>query len=275
MATLKNIDIMSLAKILAVVYAILGLIIAVVLVAFGGAFAAVFGTGTAKLFGVGIAILFTIPVFLLIFGFAIGAIEAWLYNVVAERLGGIGIVLKKGELKRIDPLSAGKIAAVLGILFGFILGVIFAIAASVSGSAAFVLAGIGIVILFMIIFPIIFFVAVALECIIYNYIASKIGGVMLYFKGKELKKIGVMQYAKIEGIFGAIGGLIEGVAFTLRWAFAPASATMPSAVHVLGALSIIVFPIIYFITTFIFAAIESLLYNSVVPSIGGVKLTIS
>ncbi len=90
---MKKFDIMSVAKIYAILMAIFGFIVglmtAIAGAAIGGAAgAAVPGMGAA-IGGMALAAIIIMPIMYAIFGFIAGAIGAWLYNLVAERIGGI------------------------------------------------------------------------------------------------------------------------------------------------------------------------------------------
>lgn len=93
----KRIGVMSLAKIMAILYAAIGLIGGVCVALFsmiaGSAFAqqgAAAGLGMG--FGLGSIILF--PILYGVFGFIGGLISAWLYNVIAGSVGGIELDLQ-------------------------------------------------------------------------------------------------------------------------------------------------------------------------------------
>jgi hypothetical protein len=87
---LKKIDILSVAKLegllLAIVGLIIGIVVAIVSVTVG--FAASLGSMGA---GYGVLAIIIMPIYMGIMGFVAGAIMAFLYNTVAERIGGIKI----------------------------------------------------------------------------------------------------------------------------------------------------------------------------------------
>ena len=93
---LKNIDPISVAKIMGVMYAAMGLI-------FGGLFAVIslaglpfaHGRGSAfpgAIFGVA-AIIF-LPLMYGGIGFVVGGVTAWLYNLFADLIGGVQVTLQ-------------------------------------------------------------------------------------------------------------------------------------------------------------------------------------
>lgn len=275
MITLKHIDVLSAAKMAAVIDAILGFIIALVIFVFAGVFSSVFGASSMILLGVGAALLVIMPILLFIVGFVVTAIEIWLYNVLADRFGGIKVDLIKNQLKKIDPLSASRIYAIGGAMIGFVVGIIAAIVGLLSGSSVFAAFGLLSIVLFPVLFAAALFIMVGVGTIIYNFIASRIGGVMLWFKGRELRRVGAFSYARIEGILGALGGLVEGIIYAIKSLVVPTSAAIPIIAQSLGALSIIAYPIFYFVLTFVCAFVEAWLYNAVVPKVGAVRLTLS
>jgi len=86
-------------------------------------------------------------------------------------------------IKSIDIISWAKIHALFGIVFGFIYGVLFAVIGAaigfhraMPGVTAF---GLMSIIIFPIIFGIIAFICGAIMAFLYNFFASKIGGVQI------------------------------------------------------------------------------------------------
>ncbi len=275
MMALKHINVISAAKIFAIVNAIIGFVIAVFIFIFTSLFGSVLGSHGFALFGRGAALLVILPVFLLVMGFVVTAIETWLYNLLAKRIGGIKIDLSKNRLKGIDLMSAAKIYAAGGAIVGLVAGIIFAISGLASGSSTLAILGLASIVLFPLLFALVFFVVAAIGIGVYNFVAYRIGGIKLFIKGGELKSIGAMSYAKIEGIFGAIVGLVEGAAYTIGSVFIPASFAMPVFARSIGALSIIAYPIFYFVLSFVVAFIGAWLYNTIASRIGGIKVVLS
>ncbi len=86
-------------------------------------------------------------------------------------------------IKSIDIISWAKIHALFGIVFGLIYGVMFAVIGAaigfhreMPGVAAF---GLLSIIIFPIIFGIMAFICGAIMAYLYNFFASKIGGVQI------------------------------------------------------------------------------------------------
>lgn len=86
---LKRIGPISCAKISGVLYGLIGLIVGLIfsLVALVGA--AIGGSGSSALFGIGAVII--LPIFYGGLGFVGGALTAWLYNLIASRIGGLEV----------------------------------------------------------------------------------------------------------------------------------------------------------------------------------------
>jgi hypothetical protein len=98
MRELKSIDIVTAAKVSAVVSAIWGFIVAILTLAFIAPFAAYADpTGMANPLalgiGFGVASIIITPILMAIMGFIMGAIGAFFYNVAAKYVGGIKLDL--------------------------------------------------------------------------------------------------------------------------------------------------------------------------------------
>ena len=273
MVVLKSIDVLSAAKMAALIGVIVGLVIGVLAFIFAGSLAALFGATGLQIAGGGALLIVIVPLILLIAGFVLVGIETWLYNVIARRVGGIKLDLKKGQLKSVDLMSAGKIAAVAGAIIGAIAGIVVTIGGLIAGSPTAALVGIVGIFGFAILFAIISFISTVIDAFLYNCVASWIGGFVLNFKGKELKNVKAVQFAKVDGILAAIGGLIAGI-FAALGALAPMHYVAMRFGHVLGVFAIVVFPILYGVVGFIATLIEAFLYNWLATKIGGVKLTL-
>jgi hypothetical protein len=94
MAKLKNIRVLSLAKLQAVVMAFVGLIVGIVY-SFGGAiyeaYTGTLNSGTALAFFA----LIGMPILFAVFGYVTGIIGACLYNVTSKWFGGIDINIQQ------------------------------------------------------------------------------------------------------------------------------------------------------------------------------------
>jgi len=100
---LKKVGVMSAAKILGILYAVIGLIAGAFMTIFAltGVFGAGEPTGGMVFFGAGAIIV--MPILYGIMGFVGGIIGAWIYNMVAKSMGGLEIELEKmPEIPKIE-----------------------------------------------------------------------------------------------------------------------------------------------------------------------------
>src|SRR5271154_3238188 len=94
MHIVKSVGVMSIAKIMGLVYACMGLIFSPLFLLIGlvGSMAGQSKTPFAGMFGVVFAVL--LPVMYGLLGFIAGAIGAWLYNLFARLAGGFELELE-------------------------------------------------------------------------------------------------------------------------------------------------------------------------------------
>ncbi len=90
----------------------------------------------------------------------------------------------------------------------------------------------------------------------------------------EIKKVGVLSVAKINGLIGVVMGLIMGIIYalvgTLMIAFA---STKGSGILAgLGFTAIIIMPIIYGLIGFVGGAVGAWLYNLFAGLVGGIEI---
>lgn len=91
MKELKKIDIFSVAKLQAILMVVVGLVLGI----FSAIFAIIFGTITEStrliVSSKVIPMIFLLPIFYGILGFVMGAVGAFLYNLIARWVGGIKV----------------------------------------------------------------------------------------------------------------------------------------------------------------------------------------
>jgi hypothetical protein len=272
---LKNIDPISLAKVGALLGVLEGLIAAVVLFLFAAPLTAFVGALPRSFSAITGLFLLAIPVLGLVGGFITGWIEAWLYNFLAKRLGGIKFQFKGNEIQNVDLWAISKLAAIFGVILGFVTGIIITVI-SLFGIGLLGFIGIIFIIVFPIVFAIALFVESAIFTAIYNFIAGRTSGIKIYLNGKTVTRIDPLSYAKIVGIIELIPGLIIGISYLISAASPVHSASTPSLVYSLGALTIVVFPLIYFVLGFVGGLLLSVIYNLIASSrVGGVKITLT
>jgi len=89
-----------------------------------------------------------------------------------------------------------------------------------------------------------------------------------------IKSVEIISCAKILTLFGIVFGLIGGVLVAIMGTAIGAIFDMPG-VTTFGLLSIIIFPIIAAILTFIGSAIFAFLYNIFASKIGGIEIELA
>jgi hypothetical protein len=291
MSTLKNIGVLSTAKITALVALAIGIIYAVIaigLINFAPSMVALIlsrsthpGILASMLsnitLGLDILLLIGIPIVLFVLEFIFVAVGTYLYNKIVPKIGGIKGTFKNGEIKNLDALSVGKMAGVLGGMVVLITIIISSlVAAFTTGAGALLLLLVGLV--EVVIIGVVYFVCGVIAVWIYNFLAVRIGGIELTVKKKEITKIAILPYAKIEAIFSAILGFIYGAVVSVVFlliSLVPRGTSISMGhplIRILGPYSIILFPIAFFIIGFVAAAIGAGLYNWLVPKVGGIKV---
>jgi hypothetical protein len=95
MTKVKKIGVLSFAKFQAILMSFVGLI-AGILYSFGGAIYDLLTTGTVN-WGTALAFLALLgmPILFATFGFMVGLIEAFLYNLFARRIGGVELEIEQ------------------------------------------------------------------------------------------------------------------------------------------------------------------------------------
>lgn len=278
MVVLKRIGVLSTAKISGAVELVSGLAFAVLLLLAGGAAVAFVGPSLAIFTNMGLLVLIVLPLAACLAGFFGNGVFAFIYNVFASWLGGVVFDIKGRRLSRVGAMSLAKLALPAGALVGLLSGATSAVAVSVvapvalTGAALYATLAV-IVVVTVVITAIIFFVGALVGALVYNAAATLIGGVILEIsKNGELKGIGVESYAKMLGLFGVIEGLFLGVLYVAMSPHPTLSATLPSAVASLGAISIVAYPVVYLMLGALCGAMGALLYNWFAKRIGGVVL---
>jgi hypothetical protein len=94
MYSLRSVDVMSCAKMMGTIYGCLGLIFLPFFL-LGGFGSLLFGQNSAKAPGIALLLLALLaPIIYGVMGFLMGAFTAWVYNLVARKIGGIRLELK-------------------------------------------------------------------------------------------------------------------------------------------------------------------------------------
>lgn len=200
-------------------------------------------------------------------------------------------------------LMTSSIHAILAFIVAIILILTFGtIAALIPGAGLFTgfiaLLGLAIIILMPLTAFFINILYAFVTALVYNLVASKVGGIKLGMEGDEVKSIPVVAIALVlacvSAIFTLIFGLYMGLAgssvFSLISGIIPIAATAANATNItnlttiptgagMEALSgiwtlfwIILMPIMVFIFSFIGYALFAIFYNVLIPKVGGMKL---
>ncbi len=93
---LSRIGVASAARITGLTTAALGLVFAVIYLPIMTLFSAFAGEHTSSFF-FGFGMLFFLPITYGIMGFLLGAFYAWLYNLIADRFGGLEIEMEEAR----------------------------------------------------------------------------------------------------------------------------------------------------------------------------------
>jgi hypothetical protein len=180
------------------------------------------------------------------------------------------------ELKRIGALSTAKITGAIELVYGLVGAILLLLAggivAALLGPSLSAISGIGIILLVAL--PLaacaMSFVGNGLAALIYNAVASRIGGVIIDIRGRRLNGIGVVSLGKFAAIAGAVIGIVSGIAASALALGAPSGAAVASAVVVV-AITVILTTVILAVVAMFYA----LVYNAMASLIGGVLLEIS
>jgi hypothetical protein len=98
-------------------------------------------------------------------------------------------------------------------------------------------------------------------------------------KEQELKHINVLSFGKVMAVIGAIIGLIVGILFAaqalvLGGMIGGLGLPGGGLIVGLGVASIVIFPIVYAIVSFIGGIIFAVIYNFVASKVGPIKITL-
>ena len=197
--------------------AIFGVVLGAILLLFSvGAAALGFRGGTSALIGIGIGLV--LLVVSIVGLFVMGAVEAFIYNVIAKAVGPIKLSFNKDVLMKLDPLSYAKLSFVASIIVFGILGIfVSSILLATVGLTPGVLSIPISLVVAVFIFAIVFygFVIPYVWALAYNWLAIRMGGVVLELKKgtreRTLERIGIWSYAKMTLALSVIVFILERV----------------------------------------------------------------
>ena len=135
------------------------------------------GTGGVVL---ALMLIIGLPIAVFIGGFIASALAAIFYNFLIPRVGGVKLMLaaagKSHEITSIPVVAASLAIASVALIFGIIMGIVQMITIAAAGNAVL---GIEVLIYDILRYFIGTFIMVAIITIIYNFLASRIGGIQL------------------------------------------------------------------------------------------------
>jgi hypothetical protein len=241
---------------------------------------------------IGLAIIVIYPVGTFLLGVMVSFLTALFYNILAPRVGGVKLGFEGNEIISIPVVPFSLITAFIEAIWAFIIGLLIAAVlvplAGMIGTMAplvanetvtsGVTASLGVFgafgALFLIVgLPIIVFVVGfighALFAVFYNFLIPRIGGIKLELTPKigsmnEIKSIPVVATTLALTMVFTIFGLIQGILNLV-------SMSMTGNVTG-GVISLVATTVMFFVVYFIVVGIFTLLYNFLVPKIGGIEI---
>lgn len=296
---IKSIDLVSFTMMSSSVNAILALIGAIILLIFFGAFAAFIPSAGLVFASLGISMIILYPILTFLVEITISFVTALIYNMLVPRLGGVKLGIDGNEVRSVPVVSFALILSVVEAIWAFIFGLVLAallvplttltstliplianIAANATNMTPATLptgsavgtGGVVIALILIIALPILVFIfgfiGHALAAIFYNFIIPRVGGVKLLFTPAgalhEISSIPVVAASLAIASVALIFGLIRGILQLITMA--------ASGDAVGGIVALIASIIVYFIGAFIMVALITIIYNFLVPRIGGVQL---
>jgi hypothetical protein len=125
-------------------------------------------------------LIIVLPIMVFIFGFIGHALAAIFYNFIIPKVGGVRLELAPAgtahEITSIPVVAASLAIASVALIFGIIYGILQLITLASMGDAV---GGIVALIMYIISYFVGTFIMVAIITIIYNFLATRIGGVQL------------------------------------------------------------------------------------------------
>lgn len=259
----KRFGVLSVAK----VAAVFGIAIGVIALIFAAAIGLVRGaTGFAIGLGVGIAILVAIAAAL----FVCGTVESFLYNIIARAIGPIRISMRKSVVSSISPLSYARVSFIFSLItYGFIAiflsSVLFA---AVGISTASIGHSIPLIVAVFVFAVLVYgFVLPLVWAWLYNWLATKIGGVSISLRKGRLERVDVTSYVKIFVSLSVIVFIVEriiGTALGLALGVSQRG----------GPLLIVATVVLLVVASLVVNALAALFYNWVAKKIGGIEVDI-
>ena len=111
MYSIRSIDVISCAKMMAAVHGCLSLLFIPFFLIFGLASLLLGPNKVGGIAAIGLGLVFAVvlPLFYAAMGFLIGALGAWIYNFVARRIGGIRLEFAAPESAQVAPFGSASV----------------------------------------------------------------------------------------------------------------------------------------------------------------------
>lgn len=122
-----------------------------------------------------------LPIIVFLVGFVCHALFAVFYNFLIPRIGGIKLELAPkidslSEIKSVPTVAASLALAVVFTIFGLIQGILSLASMSMNGNVA---GGVISLVVTTVMYFLVYFIVVAIFTLLYNFLASRIGGVVI------------------------------------------------------------------------------------------------
>jgi hypothetical protein len=300
MKELKSVKIVPYTLMTSSVSAVWGLVFAIILLIFAGAFSAAlpsqFSSFSGFLLGLGVAGLVVFPVGSFLLTITQSFLYALIYNLLVPKLGGIQIELAgMKEITKAGVIPFALIVAAVTAVFQFLIQLVFVpmqyvligfagsmvktIAAATNSTMPVASMGslggfsaLG-AILNIILTPIMTFIMVfigaAIMVVLYNALAPKLGGIKIELSEKAHGFLGIdsinpVAIGLIGGAIAAVFGIIIGLLLLIILAIAGSALA--------GLVMLFVYAIGGFIVIFIAYALTAVFYNFLAAKIGGFEI---
>jgi hypothetical protein len=261
----KRFGVFSVARtgaVFGIVIGVIALIIALAVSALGltRTFSPVVGVGVGVALLIGSVIGF----------FVCGAIEAFLYNVIARIVGPVRIVLTKNVIESVNPLSYAKVTfgftlivyAVLGLLVSSVLLATIGISTAAHVPIALIGAAfVFILIIYGLILPYVW-------GLVYNWLAKRMGGIGIVLRKGVLESIDIESFVKVMFSISIIILIIERIVGTV----VGLASGLPSTTSVFAA---VVGFVVAVVALLVIYALAAWFYNVVAKRFGGIEIGIA
>jgi hypothetical protein len=205
---IKRFGVLSVARTFAIFGVAAGMVALLISVAVG---ASGLVPGFSVVAGVGIGLV--VLVVSIVCTFIGGAVESFLYNMIVKAVGAVRIVLVKGAISKVDPLSYAKVSFVFGIIiYGLLALCVSSVLLATIGVNSSGVASTSLVASAFVFALILYgFVLPYIWALIYNWLAGNIGGIGVVIEKDVLQRVDVWSYVKVMVALSVIVFILERV----------------------------------------------------------------